>query len=77
MSFNLADLPKEEMDKIEVDKEAAGVAYKERYGMPVIPDQVAAAQPEQLKAYFFERLEKHRKFSKTLSKLPIEHTEKK
>lgn len=30
MSYNLANLPKEEMDKVNVDLAASGVAYKER-----------------------------------------------
>ncbi len=36
MSYNLAELPQEEMDKINVDLAASGVVYKERYNMPVI-----------------------------------------
>lgn len=38
MSFNLANKTKEEMDKIYVDNEAAGVAFKERYNQPVIAE---------------------------------------
>ncbi|MGQ8844013.1 DNA polymerase III subunit theta [Serratia sp. TSA_7] len=30
MSYNLGNLPKEEMDKVNVDLAASGVAYKER-----------------------------------------------
>lgn len=40
MPYNLADLPKDEMDKINVDLAANRVAFKERYNMPVIPAQV-------------------------------------
>ncbi|HBI11076.1 MAG TPA: DNA polymerase III subunit theta, partial [Franconibacter pulveris] len=36
MKHNLAQLPQEEMDKVNVDLAAAGVAFKERYNMPVI-----------------------------------------
>ena len=45
MSYNLADLPKDDMDKVNVDLAASGVAYKERMNMPVIPAEVAAQQP--------------------------------
>lgn len=38
MSFNLANKSKDEMDKLYVDKEAAGVAFKERYNQPVIAE---------------------------------------
>ncbi len=33
---NLAELPQEEKDKINVDLSASGVAYKERLSMPII-----------------------------------------
>lgn len=56
MSFNLAELPQEEMDKINVDLVASGVVYKERYNMPVIAEMVAREQPTYLKGYFIERL---------------------
>lgn len=59
-SYNLANLDKEDMDKVNVDMAAAGVAYKERMNMPVIPVQVEAEQPEALRAYFKERLDHHR-----------------
>jgi DNA polymerase-3 subunit theta len=52
MSFNLANKSKDEMDKLYVDKEAAGVAFKERYNQPVIAEQVAATQPSHLQDYF-------------------------
>ncbi|CAI1818832.1 DNA polymerase III subunit theta [Serratia fonticola] len=49
MSYNLADLPKDDdMDKVKVDFAASGVAYKERMNMPVIPAEVASKQPEHL-----------------------------
>ncbi|MGO3014664.1 MAG: DNA polymerase III subunit theta [Hafnia alvei] len=56
MSYNLAELPQEEMDKINVDLAASGVVYKERYNMPVIAEMVAREQPPHLKEYFMERL---------------------
>ena len=37
MSYNLADLPKDDMDKVNVDLAASGVAYKERMNMPPKP----------------------------------------
>lgn len=36
-----------------VDLAASGVAFKERYNMPVIPEMVAREQPEALREYFF------------------------
>lgn len=65
-SFNLAILPKEEMDKVNVDLTAAAVVYKERMNMPVRPSQVETEQPEDLRSYFRERLEHHRSAGKRL-----------
>lgn len=39
---------------------ASGVAYKERLNQPVIPQQVEIEQPEELRAYFRERLQHYR-----------------
>ncbi|MDQ9324167.1 hypothetical protein KJD99_18540 [Escherichia marmotae] len=39
-----------------VDLAASGVAYKERMNIPVIAEQVAREQPENLHTYFMERL---------------------
>ncbi len=36
-----------------VDLAASGVAFKERYNMPVIPEMVAREQPEALREYFY------------------------
>ncbi|CAI1765802.1 DNA polymerase III subunit theta [Serratia fonticola] len=66
MSYNLADLPKDDMDKVNVDLAASGVAYKERMNMPVIPAEVAAQQPQHLREYFLERLAHYRGVSKKL-----------
>ncbi|RLM13326.1 DNA polymerase III subunit theta [Gibbsiella quercinecans] len=68
MSYNLGNLPKEEMDKVNVDLAASGVAYKERMNMPVVPAQVEAEQPEHLREYFRERLIHYRKVSETMPK---------
>nr|EKW4663768.1 hypothetical protein [Proteus mirabilis]ELB1687689.1 hypothetical protein [Proteus mirabilis] len=38
--MNLANLPQEEKDKINVDLAASGVAYKERLNMPVVAVEV-------------------------------------
>ena len=54
MGYNLAELSKEEMDRVNVDLAASGVAYKERYNMPVIPEVVEREQPEPLRDYFRE-----------------------
>lgn len=64
MSYNLGNLPKDEMDKVNVDMAASGVAYKERMNMPVIPVQVEEQQPEHLREYFRERLMHYRGVSK-------------
>ena len=67
MLKNLAKLDQTEMDKVNVDLAAAGVAFKERYNMPVI-----AEAPEHLRSWFRERLIAHRLASVNLSRLPYE-----
>ena len=52
MEKNLAKLSQEEMDKVNVDLAAAGVAFKERYNMPVVADLVEREQPEHLRGWF-------------------------
>ena len=76
MSDNLATLPQEEKDKINVDMAAAAVAFKERYNMPVIPEIVEREQPEALRDWFRERLMHHRQISLSLSRLPYEPKQK-
>ncbi|EZJ98334.1 DNA polymerase III subunit theta [Escherichia coli 1-182-04_S1_C3] len=51
-----------------VDLAASGVAYKERLNIPVIAEQVAREQPENLRAYFMERLRHYRQLSLQLPK---------
>ncbi|MGQ6072486.1 DNA polymerase III subunit theta [Serratia sp. IR-2025] len=65
-SYNLASLSKEEMDKVNVDLVASGVAYKERMNQPVIAEQVEREQPEHLRDYFRERVAHYREVSKRL-----------
>ena len=72
MKTNLATLPQAEMDKINVDLAAAGVAYKERYNMPIIAEIVEREQPAHLRDWFRERLIAHRIKSVNLSRLPYE-----
>lgn len=72
MTYNLAELPHDEMDKINVDLAAAGVAFKERYNMPVIAEGVEREQPQHLRDWFRERLAAHRLTSVNLSRLPYE-----
>jgi DNA polymerase-3 subunit theta len=72
MSKNLANLSKQEMDKINVDLLAAGVAFKERYNMPVIADAVEQQQPAELREYFQQRLAHFRQASQHFSCLPYE-----
>ena len=45
MERNLAKISQDEMDKVNVDLAAAGVAFKERYNMPVVADLVEREQP--------------------------------
>lgn len=72
MHHNLALLTLDEKNRLNVDLAAAGVAFKERYNMPVIPSQIESEQPESLRTYFQERLVVHRQLSVTLSRLPYE-----
>ncbi|MFA2186647.1 DNA polymerase III subunit theta [Escherichia coli] len=72
MLKNLAKLDQTEMDKVNVDLAAAGVAFKERYNMPVIAEEVEREQPEHLRSWFRERLIAHRLASVNLSRLPYE-----
>ncbi|EPG1592279.1 DNA polymerase III subunit theta [Escherichia coli] len=72
MLKNLAKLDQTEMDKVNVDLAAAGVAFKERYNMPVISEAVEREQPEHLRSWFRERLIAHRLASVNLSRLPYE-----
>lgn len=76
MSYNLADLPQEEMDKVNVDLAAAGVAFKERYNMPVVAEMVEREQPEHLRIWFREKLIAYRLASVNLSRLPYEPKQK-
>lgn len=61
--WNLAAKPQEEMDKVNVDLAAAGVAYKERLNQPIVAEQVAREQPEHLRDYFMERVRFYREKS--------------
>lgn len=72
MNHNLADWPQQEKDKVNVDLAAAGVAFKERYNMPVIAEMVEREQPEALREWFRQRLMQYRQASLTLSRLPYE-----
>ena len=72
MLKNLAKLDQTEMDKVNVDLAAAGVAFKERYNMPVIAEAVEREQPAHLRSWFRERLIPHRLASVNLSRLPYE-----
>lgn len=76
MSCNIALLTQQEKDRINCDLAAAGVAFKERYAMPVNADQIEREQPPALQAYFREQLVVYRKHSITMSKLPYEPKQK-
>lgn len=60
MKINLALLPQPEMDKINVDLVAAGVAFRERHHMPVNTEMAEREQPEELRDWFRQRLAIHR-----------------
>ncbi|HGJ5882230.1 DNA polymerase III subunit theta [Arsenophonus sp.] len=68
MSYNLAELAKEERVKLNLDLAAASVAFKERYNMPVIANRVEAEQA----VHFRKRLKLFRKISHTLDQLPYD-----
>ena len=72
MDHNLATLPQDEKDRVNVDLAAAGVAFKERYNMPVVAELVEREQPEALRDWFRQRLMHHRQTSLGLSRLPWE-----
>ncbi|TKI08228.1 DNA polymerase III subunit theta [Martelella alba] len=72
MAYNLANLDRETRDKINVDLAASGVAFKERYNMPVVAEHIEREQPESLRAYFRERVAFYRHASLGFSRLPYE-----
>ncbi|UVV75370.1 DNA polymerase III subunit theta [Pantoea agglomerans] len=68
MSYNLASKENSERKRVSVDLAAAGVAYKERLNMPVIPHEVELQQPAMLREYFRERVVHYRQQSQLLPK---------
>lgn len=76
MDSNLANLSKEEMDKVNVDLAASGVAFKERYNMPVVAEMAEREQPPHLREHFRERLLHYRAESHKYSRLPYEPKQK-
>lgn len=68
MSYNLASKEKSERERVSVDLAAAGVAYKERLNLPVIPHEVELQQPAALREYFRERVVHYRQQSQLLPK---------
>ena len=76
MSFNLALRSAEQKDQINTDLAAAGVAFKERYNMPVVAEIVEREQPAAMQQRFRQRLSEFRQISLTLSRLPYEPKQK-
>jgi DNA polymerase-3 subunit theta len=76
MKRNLAEIGKEEMDKINVDLAASAVAFKERYNMPVVAEIVERGQAAHLRGYFRERVAFYRAESHKYSRLPYEPKQK-
>lgn len=72
MSYNLAKIALDEMEKVNVDLAASGIAFKERYNMPVIPEVIEREQPEHLRDYFRQRVLHYRTGSLKFSRLPYE-----
>ncbi|MBT9433008.1 DNA polymerase III subunit theta [Candidatus Sodalis endolongispinus] len=72
MEYNLAALDEPARDKINFDLAASAVAFKERYNMPVVAEQVEREQPIPLREYFRTRVAFYRQASLTFSRLPYE-----
>lgn len=68
MSYNLASKEKSERERVNVDLAAAGVAYKGRLNIPVIPHEDELQQPTALREYFRERVVHYRQQSQQLPK---------
>lgn len=68
MSHNLASKEKIQRERVRVDLAAAGVAYKERLNMPVIPHEVELQQPASLLEFFRKRVVHYRQQSQRLPK---------
>ncbi|CNI48782.1 DNA polymerase III subunit theta [Yersinia intermedia] len=77
MTFNLADKPQDDKDKMAVDLAASGVAFKERYNMPVIPAQIEEQQPAHLREYFRDRVKYYREVGRTMGKMEYTPPERK
>lgn len=75
MSHNLAGLSPDEHEKMEVDLQASGIAFKERYDMPVSVRDVEQGVPEHLRDYFNSRLKYYRALGEKLGKLAYEPKE--
>lgn len=60
MSFNLCALPKEQQEKIEVEKAASYAVWKERNGDPKAESAAGGYQGE-MQAYFLQQVERYRK----------------
>lgn len=72
MNVNLAALPQGRDGQSECRSRRRGVAFKERYNMPVVAEVVEREQPAHLRDWFRERLIAHRLASVNLSRLPYE-----
>ncbi len=72
MTYNLATLSPEDKNRLNSELAAAGVAFKERYAMPVVPIHVENEQPEEWREHFQQKLTEYRQLSVTLSRLPYE-----
>ncbi|MDN0093477.1 DNA polymerase III subunit theta [Yersinia rohdei] len=77
MSYNLADKPQDDKGKMAADLATSGVAFKERYNMPVIPAQIEEQQPEHLREYFRDRLRHYREVGRTMDKMEYTPPERK
>lgn len=62
MSFNLCVLPKDEQERVEVEKAAAYAVWKERNPEIKIPAESEAGNYKgEMQAYFLQQVERYRK----------------
>lgn len=72
MGYNLAQLETQQKNRINIELSAAGVAFKERYGMPVNPELIEESHPAEAREWFRQRLNEYRKTSQLFSCLAWE-----
>lgn len=61
MSLNLCSLPREQQDRIEVEKAAAYAVWKERNGLLASAESEAAQHKDELSRYFLEQVARYKR----------------